>query len=64
MSGYTAEVVKRTEQHLFQVLAKRWIVERTLAWVSWSRRMFKDYELRHESAIHIALAHQLLRRYT
>jgi hypothetical protein len=24
MFGYTVEVVKRTEQHLFQVLPKRW----------------------------------------
>jgi len=67
MFGYTVEVVKRTEQHLFQVLPKRWIVERTLAWLSWSRRLSKEYELRHNSAetmIHIAFAHQLLRRYT
>jgi transposase len=62
--GYTVEVVKRTEQHLFQGLPKRWIVERALAWLSWSRRLSRDYELRHESAetmIHIAFAHQLLR---
>lgn len=67
MFGYTVEVVKRTEQHLFHVLPKRWIVERTLAWLNWSRRLSKDYELRPDSAetmIHIAFAHQLLRRYT
>jgi hypothetical protein len=34
MFGYTVEVVKRTEQHLFQLLHERWIVERTLAWLS------------------------------
>ena len=67
MFGYTVEVVKRTEQHLFQVLPKRWIVERTFSWLNWSRRLSKDYEVRHESVetmIHIAFAHQLLRRYT
>jgi len=67
MFGYTIEVVKRTEQHLFKVLPKRWIVERTFAWLNWSRRLSKDYEIRHNSAetmIHIAFAHQLLRRYT
>jgi transposase len=67
MFGYTVEVVKRTEQHLFKVLPKRWIVERTFAWLNWSRRLSKDYELRPSSAetmIHIAFAHQLLRRYT
>jgi len=67
MFGYTVEVVKRTEQHLFKVLPKRWIVERTFAWLNWSRRLSKDYELRPSSAetmIHIAFAHQLLRRFT
>ena len=61
-----SEVVKRNEQHLFRVLPKRWIVERTVAWLNWSRRLSKDYELRHDSAetmIHIAFAHLLLRRY-
>ena len=67
MFGDTVEVVKRTEQHLFKVLPKRWIVERTFAWLNWSRRLSKDYEIRPSSAetmIHIAFAHQLLRRYT
>lgn len=67
MFGYDVEVVKRNELHTFQVLPKRWIVERTFAWLAWSRRLSKDYELRHTSAetmIHIAFAHQLLRRLT
>jgi transposase len=67
MFGYTVEVVKRSEQHLFKVLPKRWIVERTFAWLNWSRRLSKDYELRTDSAetmIHIAFAHILLRRST
>jgi putative transposase len=65
MFGYSVEIVKRNEQHLFQVLPKRWIVERTFAWLNWSRRLSKDYELRHSSAeamIYIAFAHMLLRR--
>lgn len=28
----------------FAVQPKRWIVERTFAWLSWSRRLSKDYE--------------------
>jgi len=67
MFGYKVKVVKRKEQHLFQVLPKRWIVERTFAWLNGSRRLSKDYELRHTSAetmIHIAFAHLLLRRST
>ncbi|MDR3413409.1 MAG: transposase [Formivibrio sp.] len=61
--NYSVEIVKRNEQHLFQVPPKRWIVERTFAWLNWSRRLSKDYELRHtlaESMIHIAFAHMLL----
>ncbi len=50
MFGYKVEVVKRNELHLFRVLPKRWIVERTFAWLNWSRRLSKDYELRHNSA--------------
>jgi transposase len=62
--GYTIQMVKPTDQHLFKVLPKRWIVERTLAWLPWSRRLSKDYELRHASAetkIYIPCA-RLLRR--
>jgi transposase len=65
MFGYSVEIVKRNQQHLFQVLPKRWIVERTFAWLNWSRRLSKDYELRHTSAeamIYISFAHMLLRR--
>jgi transposase len=65
MFGYRVEVVNRNEQHKFRVLPKRWIVERTFAWLNWSRRLSKDYELRHtsaESMTYIAFTHQLLRR--
>lgn len=65
MFGYEVEVVKRDELHRFLVLPKRWIVERTLAWLNWSRRLSKDYELRHTSAeamVWVAFAHLLLRR--
>ncbi len=65
MFGYTVKVVQRSDQKGFQVLPKRWIVERTFAWLNWSRRLAKDYELRPASAetmLHIAFAHQLLRR--
>ena len=66
MFGYEVEVVKRSELHRFLVLPRRWIVERTLAWLNWSRRLSKDYELLHttaETIVLIAFAHLLLRRY-
>lgn len=67
MFGYSVQIVKRNEQHLFRVLPKRWIVERTFAWLNWSRRLSKDYELRPcsaETMVYIAFAHLLLRRST
>jgi transposase len=66
MFGYTVQVVRRTELHMFRVLPKRWIVERTFAWLNWSRRLSKDYELLHttsETMVWIAFAHLMLRRY-
>jgi putative transposase len=36
-------VVKRTDPG-FKVLPKRWIVERSLAWLGRNRRLSKDYE--------------------
>lgn len=42
--GYTLEIIKRDELHQFKVLPKRWIVERTFAWIDTNRRNSKDYE--------------------
>jgi transposase len=38
------EVVKRSELHAFKVLPKRWVVERSFAWLEKSRRMYKNVE--------------------
>ncbi len=45
MFGFRLEVVKRPDgcKH-FQILPKRWIVERTFGWLNWYRRLAKDYE--------------------
>jgi putative transposase len=37
-------IIKRTDAHRFVVLPKRWIVERTLAWISRNRRLARDFE--------------------
>jgi putative transposase len=38
------EIVLKAKGHQFVVLPKRWIVERTFAWLGRSRRLSKDYE--------------------
>ncbi|TCM44440.1 transposase [Kribbella sp. VKM Ac-2568] len=38
------QIVKRTERHRFVVLPRRWVVERTLAWITRHRRCARDYE--------------------
>jgi len=38
------EIVERKQSGCFKILPKRWIVERTLAWLNNFRRLSKDYE--------------------
>jgi transposase len=63
-NGWELVVVKRPQER-FEVQPKRWIVERTLAWLLKSRRLVVDYERRPqtgESFIHIAMSRLMLRR--
>src|SRR5436305_9525902 len=41
---WTLQVVKRSDAHRFVVLPKRWIVERTFAWISRNCRLARDFE--------------------
>jgi transposase len=46
------EIVKRSDQaHCFVVLPKRWIVERTFAWLGRCRRLAKDWECLNRKAL-------------
>jgi transposase len=38
------QIVKRSDVARFEVLPKRWIVERTFAWISRNRRLARDFE--------------------
>jgi transposase len=49
----------------FQVIPRRWVVERTFAWLSRSRRLARDYERLPETGvamIHTAMSRIMLRR--
>ena len=64
---WVIEVVKRNETHRFVVLPKRWIVERTLAWISRCRRLAKDFERHARKAVAficLAMIRLMLRRLT
>lgn len=78
--GWTIEIVKRpckwgrypedVEPPLmprFTVLKRRWVVERTIAWIGRNRRMSKDYEFlteTSESFIYAAMSRLMLKRLT
>jgi putative transposase len=58
------EIVPRPKK-TFAIVAKRWIVERTFAWLSRCRRLSKDYERSpavSESWIHVSMIQHMLRR--
>ena len=64
--GWTLEIVKRTDQaKRFEVLPKRWIVERTFGWLNLYRRHSRDYEElteNSEAMIYITMIRIMTRR--
>ncbi|NEX23844.1 IS5 family transposase [Thiorhodococcus mannitoliphagus] len=62
----TLEIVKRKKgKKGFHVLPRRWVVERTFAWLGRSRRLSKDYEREprsSESQVYLASSRLLLRQ--
>lgn len=64
--GLTVTIVKRTDDTTgFAVLPRRWVVERTLAWLTRNRRLVRDYERRadtHEAMTTIAMIALMSRR--
>lgn len=50
----------------FNILPRRWVVERTYAWMNRYRRLSKDYEFlpkSSESSLYLAMANTLLERF-
>ena len=64
--GWTLEIVEKLGGQVgFQVLPKRWIVERTFAWLNRQRRLSKDYErlpATSEAFIYVAMIRVMLAR--
>lgn len=64
--GWDLEVVEREPGVKgFQVVPKRWVVERTFAWLGRNRRLSKDYELLPETSeawLYIAMTNLMTRR--
>lgn len=56
-----------TRLHGFQPLPRRWIVERTIAWIGRNRRMSKDYEFlpaTSEAWVYLSMVRLMLKRLT
>jgi transposase len=62
----TVSIVERSDDLTgFQVIPRRWVVERTLAWISKHRRCVRDYETRPEHAeamVYLAMIMTMSRR--
>jgi len=66
--GIVLEIVKRTDDMKgFQVLPRRWVVERTFSWLVRNRRLTRDYErmtATSEAMIKVAMIRLMLARLT
>ncbi|WP_371265317.1 IS5 family transposase [Nitrosomonas eutropha] len=61
----TVQIAKRSELHTFKVIPKRWIVERSFAWLEKNRRLWKNCERKLNTSlqfIHLAFMALILRR--
>ena len=61
----TVQIAKRNELHKFAVIPKRWVVERSFAWLEKNRRLWKNCERLINTSlqfVHLAFLGLLLRR--
>ena len=64
LASATVEVIKRKSKG-FEILARRWVVERTFAWLVKNRRLVVDYEEHPETSetlIDVAMVRLMLKR--
>lgn len=65
VAAITLEVVRRCDPHRFQLVRRRWVVERTFGWLMRYRRLARDYERRpehHEAMVYWASVMIMTRR--
>lgn len=69
ITGIKPDIVKRNPKDKrkagFEPIPKRWIVERTFAWLGNYRRLSKNYECREDTAetmVRLAMIHIMVRR--
>lgn len=63
--GLEVDIQERKSGASWEILPRRWVVERTFAWLNSSRRLSKDYEINTstaESMIKLSHFHILLKR--
>ena len=63
---FVVQIIKRSDQQKgFEVLPRRWVVERSFGWMTRWRRLVRDYEERidvSQAMIVVAMGGNLLRR--
>lgn len=60
------KVVTRKDDSSFKAIPKRWIVERSIAWLNWQRRLSKDYKANMNSSeawVQIAFISMMIRKF-
>jgi transposase len=61
----TARIAKRSELHTFKLMPRRWVVERSFAWLDKHRRLWKNRERLLNSSlqfVHLAFLCLLLKK--
>src|SRR5262249_1057074 len=53
--GAAVEVAKRSELHTFAVIPKRWVVERSFAWLEKCRRLWKNCERKINTSLQMVV---------
>ena len=53
--GAGVEIAKRNELHKFAVIPKRWVVERSFAWLEKCRRLWKNCERKINTSLQMTL---------